>query len=37
MDVLRVLIIIGILWYCRDWILGFFGMILISIMRLLGR
>lgn len=37
MDILRVLIIIGVLLFCWDWVLEFLGMVLIAIARLLGK
>ena len=37
MDILRVLIIIGVLLFCWDWVLEFLRMVLIAIARLLGK
>lgn len=37
MDIVRVLIIIGVLLFCGDWVLEFLGMVLIAIARLFGR
>ena len=37
MDILRILIIIGVLAFCWEWVLEFLGMVLIAIARLFGR